>query len=195
MDSGSAFRASTDLAVEKREVARVDGNGHVRRRPEDPIEELVEDLHRPGGLTLDPLAVDDVEPLPPLLHEVLDQLGRVLEISVEEHDGIPARDAHAARERALRAEVPGVVDDDDAFVATREVGQDLGGVVGARVVHEDDLVVDPDPLEDLREPLVHLRDGGRVAVARDDRAHARLVRVAAARFGCHRGFHAAHLTF
>jgi hypothetical protein len=76
----------------------------------------------------------------------------------------------------LGAEVPGVVDDGHVGVAGDERGQDLLGVVGARVVDEDDLVLDAQLREHGRQPLVHLGDRGGVAVAGDDRAEPRPLR-------------------
>ena len=55
-------------------------------------------------LALHALAVDDVVTLLPVRHELRDQLGRVLQVPVEQHDGVSGRDLHPAGEGALRAE-------------------------------------------------------------------------------------------
>ena len=79
---------------------------------EDPVERLVGELHEQGGLALDPPAVDDVVALAPERDELLDQLGRVLEVAVEQDAGVLRGDLHAAAEGRLRAEVPRVGDAD-----------------------------------------------------------------------------------
>ena len=120
-------------------------------------------------LALDPLAVDDVVALAPVRDELRDQLGRVLEIAVEQHDGVTGRDPHPGGERALRAERAGVVDRRRRSGSRcRELGQHLAGVVGRAVVDEDDLVVRAHLGERADEPLVHDRHGGGVPIAGDD---------------------------
>ena len=122
-----------------------------------------------GRLALDPAAVDHVVALAPCGDELLDQLGRVLEIAVEQDAGVLRGELHAAAERGLRAEVAGVRDPDHAPVVPRDGPDHFLGVVGAAVVDEDDFEVDVQLGERRLEPLVHDRDGLAVLVAGDDR--------------------------
>ena len=100
-----------------------------------------------------------------------DQLGRILEIAVEQD----------RRRRRSRSRIPLVnalwepklrvwLMTTTSGSRRGELGEHLRGVVRASVVDEDDLVVDAEPLEVSVEPLVHDRDRRGVAVAGDDRA-------------------------
>ena len=157
-----------DAAVDQREVAGVARDREVREAVEGPVEGAVGALHEPRRLARDAPAVDDVVALPPLLDELLDQLGRILEIAVEQHERVLRRELHAAAEGRLRAEVARVRDAEHAAVALADRADDLLAVVGARVVDEDDLVVDAERRERVGEPPVHDRDRLAVPVAGDD---------------------------
>lgn len=161
-----------DAPVHQPEVPRVDRHVHVGDPPEQPVEALCRPAHETAALAVGTLAVHDVKSLPPLPDEVADQLGRVLEVTVQQDHRVAGGDPHSAREGALGAEGPGMRDHDDPGIALGQTAQDLTAVVRTTVVHEDDLVVHPDLREDRGETLVHDRDGARVEVARDDRADA-----------------------
>ena len=75
-DSGQRFQGVDHAAVEQREVAGVQRDGDVRRRPEQAIEHLVRDPHRERRDSAHADPVDDVPALEPLLVELGDQLGR-----------------------------------------------------------------------------------------------------------------------
>ena len=122
----------------------------------------------PRHLALDAPAVDHVVAGLPLLEERLDQLGRVLQVAVEQHHAVLGRHLHAAAERHLRAEVARMADADHARVALADLADRLGAVVRAAVVDEDDLVVDGELAERGAEALVHDRYRRLVAVAGDD---------------------------
>ena len=109
-----------DPPVHQREITGVVRDADVGEVVEDPVERLVGELHEQAGLALDPPAVDDVVALAPVLHELLDQLGRVLKVAVEQHAGVLGGDLHAAAERRLRAEIPRVADADHAPVVSRD---------------------------------------------------------------------------
>src|SRR5207302_3020064 len=109
----------------------------------------------------------------PLLVERRGQLRWILQVPVEKDDGVAGRDAHAAGEGALRTEIPRMGDDRDVLRARSQLGEYLGGVVGAGVVDEDDLVVDAELGEDVHQPVVHDGHRRRIAVAGDHRAQAR----------------------
>src|SRR2546425_568172 len=68
------------LPIHQREVTRVGGNLHVAESAEEPVEGLVGEAQKRRGLALDALAVDDLVPLAPLLEELRDDLGRVLQV-------------------------------------------------------------------------------------------------------------------
>ena len=65
-----------------------------------------------------------------------------------------------------------MLDRDDSPVPLAKVREDDIGVVGTRVVDEDDFVVDVDGTERLGHALVHDGDGACVIVASDHRRQA-----------------------
>ena len=168
---GHRIERVDDFPVEEGKVSGVQRHRHVRGGAKHSIERLVGELQEERRIALDPNAIDNVKSRLPLLVERLDQLGWILQVTIEQHRGVARCDRHTARERALRAEISRVVDDDDVGVPRCKVGQNGRRVVGTTVVDENDLVVHPELLEHGREPRVHDGDGRLVAITRDDRAN------------------------
>ena len=169
---GELQDALHDPLVHQRKIAGIVGDGEIGEGVEHPVEELVGHPHEQGRFPLDPAAVDHVVPFAPLGHELFDQLGRILEVAVQQHAGVLGRDLHAAAEGRLGAEVARMGDADDPFVAAGDGADDLLAVVRAVVVDEDDLVIDLELGKGILQALVHDRDGLVVLVAGDDGRYA-----------------------
>jgi len=123
------------------EVARIDRNrdlGHVLRR-------AIEEPRRPqfeGALPLAAAAhrIHDVKPGLPAFDHRRDQLRRVLQIRVDQHDRVTARDVQPRRRRELMSEIPREPHDDEPRIGLRLRPQQLGGPIGAPVIDQHDLV-------------------------------------------------------
>lgn len=72
------------------------------------------------------------------------------------------------REGRRLAEVPNELQDQDMVVLCGEVRQDPSPSVGASVVDEEDLVVDPEPLENPGQTLMEVRQVGFLVVDGND---------------------------
>ena len=73
-----------------------------------------------------------------MIEEIDDQFRRVLEIGIEEHDGISGGMLHTSRDRGLVTEVPRELNEHPLeIVANRQGADAAGGVVRAAVVDED----------------------------------------------------------
>src|SRR5205823_5135538 len=95
----------------------------------------------------------------PLFDELLDQLGRVLQIGDDADDRVAARVDHRVVRRTDVAEVARVDDDLDVFVLRGDLPQDGHGAVPGGVVDEDVFVaVAADFLENLFDLLVTFPD-------------------------------------
>ena len=125
-------------------------------RLEEAVKALVAELEQTRHLAARAHAVDDVVALDPLRVERLDELGRILQVAVEQDARRrPSRGAmplvKAFCEPKLRLCVMALM---RGFAAASALEHALR-VVGAAVVDEDDLVVDADLLEGRLEALGH----------------------------------------
>src|SRR5271166_1914956 len=77
--------------------------------------------------------------LAPPLDEFGDQLRRMLKVCVNHHDDIAARIVEAGSERYLFAEISTEIHDSDRRIVGPECAQQPESIIGAAVIHENDL--------------------------------------------------------
>jgi len=111
--------------------------------------------------------VDHVVALLPAGDELRNQFRRILEVGVDQHDGIAPGRVEPGRERDLMAEVPREPQEAQALVAGRKAPQHVPRAVGRPVVHEQDLVV-AEIREGRGQPAPELLDGVTLVVDRGD---------------------------
>ncbi len=105
----------------------------------------VEEMRRPefeAALALAAAAhgIHDVEPVLPALDHRWNQFRRILQVGIDQHDRVAARDIEPRRRRELVAEVAREPHDHDARIGRGLREQQLRRAVGAAVVDEHDLV-------------------------------------------------------
>ena len=101
--------------------------------------------------------VDDVRAGPPALHELGDDLGRVLQVAVHDDHRLARGMVQARRNCRLMAEIAAQVDHREVRVRLLQLVYQTGRLVAAAVVHEDDLVRLPQKVQRLDQPAVQLR--------------------------------------
>jgi len=105
------------LAVEQAKVARTlgqDGAGEA-------VERGIEAARPPAvqqrvGLAINPLGIDDIVAGAPLLHELTEDLRRMLQVAIHQHGGIAAHIAQPGGNGDLLAEIAAEGDGLDALV-------------------------------------------------------------------------------
>ncbi len=165
-----------DPAADQAEVAGVLRDLHVRRGGD----QLVDDLDHavsplrvagPDGAH----AVHDVVALAPLLEEPRDDLGRVLEVRIQDHDRLPGCDLVAGGQGGLHAEVAAEPDVLPARVPSAECLDQRLGAVRAAVVDDDELEVVRQTGQALAQLLLERADVVLLVTGgdddRDQRAH------------------------
>jgi hypothetical protein len=154
--------------VEQAEVAGVERDVDLRRAPQQPVEERVRAAQQQPLLPVPPHAVDDVEAGAPAGEHLRQELGRVLQVAVEQRDDLAARLLEAGRQRHLVAEVAREDEHDHARVALRPVAQELAGAVARSVVDGDDLDVGVEGGGAPRDPFRERRHDRLLVEERDD---------------------------
>ncbi len=129
------------VAVEQAEVPGLHRDDDVGERLDDAVEQ-------PRGEELEPRlafafgahGVDHLVAFAPLGDQIGDDLRRVLQVGVDDDDGVAARVIHPGGDRNLVAEVPRKVEDDDVLRVLRvERVHQLRRLVAAAVVDEHQL--------------------------------------------------------
>ena len=141
------------------EVAGVEWDLDGAHSTDQTIKQAGGNLLEPGfPVALPPLRVDHVKPFAVLGIKGGDQLRRILKIRIHhDHRGTPA-DIDARGNRDLVAEIAAQV---DGLHAPIEVGQAKNGVPGtvpAAVVHEDNLVRHPGPVQHRFDAAIQFRN-------------------------------------
>jgi hypothetical protein len=129
-----------DAAVDEAEIADVERDLHLR----DPIERAVEPRGRgplEPGLARAHVAnrVDDVIAFAPLLRELENHLGGVLEIGIEDDHRFADGEVDARGQRDLVAEVPRQLHELEARISCSDLEHELVGAIGAPIVDENRL--------------------------------------------------------
>src|SRR5262249_18057149 len=94
-----------DLAIHQAEVAAVERDGQIADGVEHAIEEGVTGALDQAFLALGADGVDDVVAGPPGGDELVEHLGRILQIAVHDDDGLAAGVIESGTDRRLMAEV------------------------------------------------------------------------------------------
>ena len=100
--------------------------------------------------------------------KLLDQFGRILQIAVEKDASLHDRHFHSASEGHLRAEIARMGNPEDVRICRRNLQNAVGAIVGASVIHENDLVIDVQLPERVGQPPIHDRYGLFILVAGDN---------------------------
>ena len=122
----------------------------------------------PGHIAFDATAVYDVITLFPPGVERFDQLRRILQIAIEQHDAVLGRKLHAAAKCHLRTEISRVRNADHSRILRADFADHLRAVVGTAIVDENDLVINAELVESVGQTSVHDRDRLTVLVTGDD---------------------------
>lgn len=131
-----------DAAIHESEVARVARDGHVGEPREQAIEEPSgEPLHRGLAGSMAALRIGHVNAVTPRGDKIADHLRRVLQVGVDEDDGIALGAVKAGGRGHLVPEVAAEGEELDTRVAAGERTDRRERAVGAPVIHEDDLVI------------------------------------------------------
>ena len=130
--------------------------------------------------------VHDLVALPPERDHLEHDLGRVLEVAVDDHDRVAVGEVEPGRDRQLVAEVPGQEEELDPLVPTPQLAHHLAAAIGAAVVHQDELDLALDLARDRVQPAVELGKDLLLVLHRDherDRRHGLRVIAEAAHTG------------
>ena len=139
MRAVQALEAVAEVGAERAE--RADALGVV-----DPEPARHRCLHRPrrevahGAVLVDRDAVDQVDSVGERLEQPGNLLGRVLEVVVHRDDGGEPRRTHAGEDRIVLAVVSGQPKPPNRRVLVRDGANDVPGVVGTSVDHEQNFV-------------------------------------------------------
>ena len=145
-------------SIEQAEVPSVAGQLGLTEAMEDPVEERVLRATQQALLAVGAHAVDDSGSGFPGLEEARQQLGRVLEIGVQDPHGVAAT---LGQSRAQGSGLPKVPREDDSphrGFTFRPRANDFPGLLGTAVVHQQDLGVRfgfADHRQQSFEELVH----------------------------------------
>ena len=158
------------LAVHQPEIAGVERDGDVRDAGHEPVECLGCPTFE-GGLTLafGPHAVGDVGAPAPAFQHLGDDLGRVLQVGVDEGDGIAGGFGQTAVMATCLSEIARQGDDPHARIGPLESSQKVQCGIAAAVVDVDELEVEcGDVFEGGDKTAVRLGDDRFLVVAGDD---------------------------
>ena len=101
--------------------------------------------------------------------KLLDQFGWVLQIAVKKDAGLHDRHFHSASEGHLGAKIARMGDPEDMWICRRNLDNAVGAIVGASVIHENNLVIDVQFLERVGQPPMHDRYGLFILIAGHNR--------------------------
>ncbi len=110
------------------------------------------------ALARPPLRVDDIEALAPPLHELRDELGRILHVAVDHDDGIARRSFHTGENGHWLTEAPREPQHSHSTVPFAQRADQFLGAIGGRIDAEDDLPFLTDRVENGRETTVDRLD-------------------------------------
>jgi hypothetical protein len=137
-------------------------------------------LEQALAVALTALAVDHVgAPLPVHSvherHHVGQELGRVLQVGIDDQDALAAAQGEPGGERELMAVVAHQAHRDDTRVLRRGLGHDLPGAVVAAVVDQHDLALPADAIQYGADPAQELGQDVLLVVARSHHGQGRAV--------------------
>ena len=158
------------MRVHEPEVAGIERNGDVG----EPIEDSIEGAGRPAleprlAVAFGAQAVSDVGAPAPAFQHLGDDLGRVLEVGVDEGDGITGRAFHAAGHGDLMAEIARQGEHPPPRIGALQLAQEVQRRVAAAVVDIDELEVElGDGFQGGDEAAMGLADDRFLVEAGDD---------------------------
>ena len=144
-DKAAVFAAAAEMlhgqTVHQPEIPGVRGDVHVTEPTDDPVKE-------PGGKSLEnvlprsgsPLGKNNLVALLPFVDQLRDQLRGILQIGIDDNDGVAGGVIDARSSGHLMTKIPAEEDVLDVGVLSGQLGDDAAGFVGAAVVDEDKLI-------------------------------------------------------
>lgn len=119
-------------------IAGVGGDVDVTHLPHQAIEAVGRGFLQEGfALPGPPGRVDDIETLLPLVNQGGDQFRRILQIGVDDDDGVAARDIQSRGQCGFLAEIPAQFDDADFLIGAPYCPEHIEGPIPASIVHVD----------------------------------------------------------
>src|SRR4029450_13272690 len=103
------------------------------------------------------LPIHDVVSVGPGGEKFRNQLGRILQIRIDDDDGVALGVIEPRRQRDLLAEVAAEIDDRDSGIRILQAMEDIQGIVRAAVVDIEHLEIDHDRIEYGAKPLMKRR--------------------------------------
>jgi hypothetical protein len=155
--------------AQQAKVAGVLGNVHAAERLDQTVEQV-------GRGALDPrfavaraaLGIHHVVPGTPQLHHARYQLGRVLQVGVDDDHGIARSQVEPGRHGGFLAEIAAQVDERNARIASAQRPDQRQRPVAAAIVDVDDFRAHVDQLEHQAQALVESFQHGFFVVRRHD---------------------------
>ncbi len=198
MPFGGAAQRLDDAPAHQAEVARIERDRYLGHPLDDAVERARgSDLEGALASARAPDRIHDVVPLAPLANECVHELGRILQVSVHQHDGVASRDLDARGRGELVPEVSRQVHQHDVPAPAHLVADRRQRAVGAAVVDQDDLEIEgvAQALRHAGDALEQRRDVALLVIERNDEAQdgTRGLGHSARRFnigGCHLSFDA-----
>jgi len=122
-------------AVEQSEIADVPRYRHFAQSIEHPVEGIRGRPAQAGlAFAVSPTHVDHVTAFAPALDHARDQFGGILQIGVDDHDGVSPRIAQARAHRTLLAEIAAQTDEADAGGIPAKTLDQFAGPVATAVI-------------------------------------------------------------
>ena len=152
-------------------IARVRRNLDLRNSNDQPVPDRGDHaLDQRLALPAPALRIDDVITLPPPDDELGDQLRRVLEIAIDDHDRVTGGGFHPGDRCHWLTEATREAEQLDAWIPRVKRQDQLFGPVRRRIDAEDQLPFDAQTVENGTQPLVDAMDVRLLVVSRHDDA-------------------------
>src|SRR5439155_11814156 len=143
--------------IHQAKIAHVERDAGVRQEVKNSIKRLSRpELESRLPFALSSGAIDDVVTFLPPLHELADNLGRVLEVSVDDYDSRARRVGQPGGDGDLVTKISGKADHADANVLSVKFSQQIRRGVGAPVIDVNNLEVQRHGLEKGHQAAIRL---------------------------------------
>jgi hypothetical protein len=116
-------------------------------------------------------SINHVVALSPQRNHFGDNLGRVLQISVNQNDCRSVGKLQAGADRNLMAEISGEPYNADSWISGVDVSQDAGGVVLASIIDKNNFERQPDFFQSSRQAAGGFRQHGFLVETRNDHSN------------------------
>ncbi len=126
-----------DLAIHQAEIARIERDFDIRDAVNQAIKDRRSELLEPGfALSFSAHSVDDLVTFFPLFRQFQDDFRRILQVSINDDDGIATRIVPAGRDGNLMPKIARKDDRADMPVGFSQFADFFCGAVCGTIVHE-----------------------------------------------------------